>query len=260
MIRIAPVLLLKNGSLVRSTLFGRHQVDGDPFLQCKRFNSWLIDELIYLDISDDSSWSTSRSDTANRRALGLQEVQQFVAADCLVPLVWGGRLRTFADAAGAIARGADKVVFTTALESNPEAVRATAVRFGEQAVCVGVDYRLEGGRHIIFVEDGRRRVETSIEDWIDRAVDHGAGEILLHAIDRDGRGSGYDLVTLERIQARTNLPLTLLGGARSPSHLAEAALGGASAVAAANMWHFSDNVDHAVRKSMDDLGIRVRRV
>lgn len=259
-IRIVPVLLLKNGSLVRSTGFGRHRVIGDPFLQCQRFNSWLIDELVYLDISDRDGLAESRTDTGNRRLAASSEIQRFVAEDCLVPLAWGGRLRTFEDAAAAIDRGADKVIMTTALATGPDHIRRVASRFGEQAVSVGIDYRMREGEPMIVIDDGVTVVDASLESWVTRALDCGAGELLLHSVDRDGQGAGYDLDILARVQALTSVPLVILGGARTPEHLLEGALAGASAVAAANLWHFSDNVDSLVRNHLSVNGVDVRRV
>lgn len=260
MIRIVPVLLLKNGSLVRSTGFGRHRVIGDPFLQCTRFNSWLIDELIYLDISDHTTSSQGRIDTGNRRLSDSSEIQQFVAQDCLVPLAWGGRMRSYDDASAAIDRGADKVVFTTALATAHDEIARVASRFGEQAVCVGIDYAMRDGVPTVMIKDGTVAVKTDVAEWARRAVDTGAGEILLHAIDRDGMGTGYDLSVLPALQSVTRVPIVLLGGARTPEHLFEGALSGASAVAAANMWHFSDNVDSHVRSHLTSKGVAVRRV
>ncbi|MCG3777299.1 MAG: Imidazole glycerol phosphate synthase subunit HisF [Nitrospira sp.] len=260
MIRIAPVLLLKNGSLVRSTNFGRHRVIGDPFLQCQRVNSWLIDELVYLDISDNKDLVRTRTDTGNRRFANLSEIQRFVAQDCLVPLAWGGGLRTFDDAAAAIDRGADKVVMTTALANAPEHVSRVAARFGEQAVCVGIDYRVRGGEPVIVVDHGTRDVGQSLESWVARALDCGAGEILLHAVDRDGTGIGYDLEVLARVQVIASVPIVILGGARTNEHFHEGAIAGASAIAAANLWHFSDNVDAGARSYLTKKGVDVRRV
>lgn len=260
MIRIVPVLLLKNGSLVRSTDFGLHRVIGDPFLQCARFNSWLIDELIYLDISDRAASSRGRIDTGNRRVIDASEIQRFVAEDCLVPLAWGGRLRSYADASAAIDRGADKVIFTTALATAQGEIERVAARFGEQAVCVGIDYSMRDGVPTVMIEDGTVAVETNIAAWARRAVDSGAGEILLHAIDRDGTGTGYELTVLPIVQSVSRVPIVLLGGARTPEHLLAGAGSGAAAVAAANMWHFSDNVDSQVRNHLTSNGVAVRRV
>ncbi len=260
MIRIIPVLLLKNGVLVRSTGFGQHRVIGDPFLQCARFNSWLIDELIYLDISDREEQSSGRRDIRTPHVLDVASIQGFVAKDCLVPLTWGGRLRTYDDAAAAIDRGADKVVFTTALATSPKEIERTAARFGQQAVCAGIDYTIKASGVSIMIERGTVQVRGNLMQWVQRAIDSGAGEILLHAIDRDGTGSGYDLDILSRVLSTVEVPVVVLGGARTPEHLAAGALAGASGVAAANMWHFSDNVDVQVRRYLSQSGGQVRRV
>ena len=93
--RIVPVLLIKNGKLVRSSNFTDHRVVGDPFLQCSRFNAWDIDEIIYLDINRElGQVPLVRNDRKNQSVIDINEIQKFVAEVCQVPLAWGGNLRS----------------------------------------------------------------------------------------------------------------------------------------------------------------------
>jgi cyclase len=247
--RIIPVLLLKNGQLVRSSNFNDHRFVGDPFLQCQRFNSWDIDEIIYLNIDRLNSVDRfGRSDQRSSVVVDTDKIQEFVSQTCQVPLAWGGNLKTALDAGRAIeVFGADKVIFTSALDENPVAISETAKRFGSQAVCAGVDFRVEDDQIFIYVQSGTKKVESTLEGWIRRAIEFGAGEILLHAIDRDGLKLGFDLVALDIAKSVTNLPIILLGGVGNPGHLVIAAQAGASGVAASNMWHFADNVADLIR-------------
>lgn len=259
--RIIPVLLLKNGQLVRSSNFNDHRFVGDPFLQCERFNSWNIDEIIYLNIDRLNSVDRfGRSDQRSNVVKDIEKIQEFVSQSCQVPLSWGGNLTTAVDAGRAIeVFGADKVVFTSALDKNPSAIAETAHRFGSQAVCVGVDFRFEDNQFSVYVKSGTLKVDTTLDRWIKRAIDFGAGEILLHAIDRDGLKLGFDLTALNVVKSVTNLPIVMLGGAGSPEHLVKAARAGASGVAASNMWHFADNVADSIRDEFERHNVPIRK-
>ena len=258
--RIVPVLLIKNGKLVRSSNFTDHRVVGDPFLQCSRFNAWDIDEIIYLDINRElGQVPLVRNDRKNQPVIDISEIQKFVAEVCQVPLAWGGNLRSESDAGRAIeVHGADKVIFTTALESNPSAVFLTSRRFGSQAVSVGIDFKEVEGEFKVFVYSGTKSVPMDFENWIKRAEEFGAGEILLHSIDRDGMRCGFNIEALKRAKGVTNVPIVVLGGAGKPEHLSEAVSEGASGVAASNLWHFSDNVSSVIRDEFKRRQIAVR--
>jgi cyclase len=255
------VLLLKNGQLVRSSNFNDHRFVGDPFLQCERFNSWNIDEIIYLNIDRLNSFNRFvRSDQRSNVIKDFEKIQEFVSRSCQVPLSWGGNLTTAVDAGRAIeVFGADKVVFTSVLNENPDVIAETAHRFGSQAVCVGVDFRIENNQFSVYVQSGTIKVDTTLDNWIRRAIDFGAGEILLHAIDRDGLKLGFDLTALDMVKSVTNLPIVMLGGAGSPKHLVQAAQAGASGVAASNMWHFADNVADSIRDEFERHKVPVRK-
>ena len=255
------MLLLKNGQLVRSSNFNDHRFVGDPFLQCERFNSWDIDEIIYLNIDRQNSVDRfGRSDQRSNVVKDIEKIQEFASQSCQVPLSWGGNLKTAVDAGRAIeVFGADKVVFTSALDKNPSAIAETAHRFGSQAVCVGVDFRFEDNQFSVYVQSGTLKVDTTLDIWIKRAIDFGAGEILLHAIDRDGLKLGFDLTALDVVKNVTNLPIVMLGGAGSPEHLVKAARAGASGVAASNMWHFADNVAESIRDEFERHNVPIRK-
>ena len=255
------MLLLKNGQLVRSSNFNDHRFVGDPFLQCERFNSWDIDEIIYLNIDRQNSVDRfGRSDQRSNVVKDIEKIQEFASQSCQVPLSWGGNLKTAVDAGRAIeVFGADKVVFTSALDKNPSAIAETAHRFGSQAVCVGVDFRFEDNQFSVYVQSGTLKVDTTLDIWIKRAIDFGAGEILLHAIDRDGLKLGFDLTALNVVKSVTNLPIVMLGGAGSPEHLVKAARAGASGVAASNMWHFADNVADSIRDEFERHNVPIRK-
>lgn len=256
--RIIPVLLLKDGMLVRSNNFARHRVVGDPFLQCARFNSWTIDEICYVDISDGPPISLRRSDIKSVAAYSKSTIQRLVSQECMVPLTWGGSISSLEDGRLAIENGADKLLITTTAYENPNVVSKLASIFGSQAVAMGIDYRIIDNHPVIFTRLGKRRLNITLEKAIVHAENLGAGEIFLHAIHKDGSGTGYDHETLAKAVNLTRIPIVALGGAKDAADLANAAKIGVSGVAAANLWHFSDNVDVQARSAFLSDGLKVR--
>jgi len=188
---------------------------------------------------------------------GLALVEE-VARRCRVPLAWGGGIRSLADAERLFAAGVDKIVLTTAAATQPELVSVTANRWGSQAVCVGIDYRLVDGLPVTYVDSGQTPVRGSLAERIRHAEDLGAGELLLHAIDRDGAATGMDVSTIAEVLEISSLPVVALGGAGSPGDLADAAQLNPGAVAASNLWHFSELVAEAVRREFSRRSLEVR--
>ena len=258
-VRIVPVLLLKDGNLVRSSHFTNHRVLGDPLHQVERFNSWLIDEIVMLNISSLNSSSCTRRDVKHDGVFDLAGIQKSVAERCIVPLTWGGNLRTLRDVDLAFQNGAEKVLLTTALFDSPKLISTTAERYGSQAVSIGIDYREEASSRSVVTKFGTVAQALDIDGAIRKAIDLGAGEIVLHAVDRDGSGSGYDSKLILDVTQWVPIPVVALGGARTPEDFVLPIKHGASAVAAGNMWHFSDNVDVKVRQALTHAGYRVRK-
>lgn len=253
-----PVLLLSNGNLVRSHDMRHHRIFGRALEQGRRFSSWQIDELIYVDISKSSRADPHRRDLARVAGADTSTLLGQLVDICSVPLTWGGGIRAIHQVEVAFDQGVDRVLMTSALLDDPRLVTEASTRYGSQAVCVGIDVRRINGEIRVFTEMGSKMIDEDLSEVVRRALDSGAGEILLHCIDRDGSGEGYDIRTLEWVLALTDTPVTVLGGAGRPEHLVEAALAGASGVAAANLWHFTDNVDRHVRSALMAANLSVR--
>jgi imidazole glycerol-phosphate synthase subunit HisF len=257
--RLIPVLLLKNGHLVRSERFSIHQVLGDPLHEVERFNNWSVDEIIYIDISDDDSMA-GRLDVRVRRENGILSVLEAIAARCFVPLTFGGRIRSMEDIRVRIERGADRVTIGTAAIENPNLITEAAAIFGSQAIVAVIDARLDsdGGWHVVY-DHGRRSTGRSPGDMAARLEELGAGEILLQSVDRDGTGEGYDIGLIRAVTAATSVPVIALGGVGSLDHFAPAILeGGAAAVAAANIFHFTELSDRRAKRALARAGVDVR--
>lgn len=219
--RLIPSLLLSKSGLVKTTRFGKPSYVGDAINAVRIFNEKEVDELIVLDI--DASPEGRGPDLAMAEQL---------AEECFMPLCWGGGVRNVDDAAALFALGVEKVAIRSASVRDTSVIRRIADRAGEQAVVAAIDverglfggYRLRNG---IGVRDKR--------DWKDAlrtAVEHGAGEILLSAVDRDGMRAGMDLDLIREASQIVDVPLIGACGVGGLEHARAAIDAGADAVAA----------------------------
>ena len=259
--RIIPVLLLKHGLLVRSQSFRVHQVIGNPVSTIERFSHWNVDELVLLDIGDSDRHDLRRDDLEVRLdGSSVIDVLRAVAPASAMPLTVGGRIRSIDDIERRLAAGADKVVITTAAHDDPELITRAADRFGAQCVVVGVDVAsAPDGDAEVRVAGGRVGTGRRPWDWAAEAEARGAGEIFLSSIDRDGAACGYDLGLIARVCEATSVPVIACGGAGSSEDFPEAiTTGGASAAAAANIFHFLELSYPHAKRACERAGVDVR--
>lgn len=270
--RLIPVLLLKDGSLVRSKTFSFHQYTGDPQGQVERFADWKADELIYLDINRSGTNDYRETmhvigSTSSRRDLPATMMNNFIdilssiSEKCTIPLTVGGKVRTLEDIRIRLANGADKVSINTQALKDPSFIEKAAHAFGSQCIVVTVDvrYDLEKKTHEVYRCFGKEPTGLTPIEWCKEAQERGAGEILLQSIDRDGTGKGYDLGLIQSVSDSVTLPVIALGGVGTFDHLVEGLQqGNASAVAAANIFHFSEQSVINAKKHMKSSGIDVR--
>jgi cyclase len=257
--RLIPVLLLQNGLLVRSELFKIHQIIGNPLYEVQRFNEWNVDELIYLDITRDGDYDLGRDD---HKVKGLSDplgILDAVAKTCFMPLTWGGRIRSVDDMRERFSRGADKITINTVAFRTPELITQAAQMFGNQAVVVSIDaLKHADGRYEVFVEGGRVATGRTPADWAREAESRGAGEILLQSIDRDGIGQGYDVDLIGEVASAVSIPVIACSGVGRFEDYAAGIEAGASAVAAANIWHFKELTDRQGKRALARAGVDVR--
>jgi cyclase len=256
--RLIPVLLLQNGMLVRSESFSIHQVVGNPIHEAKRFNEWNVDELIYLDISRDGSYDLRRDDHKVKNLSEPMQILEEVSKTCFMPLTWGGRIRSIDDMRLCFRNGADKVAINTGAFRTPQLIREGANAFGAQAVVVCIDVRRTKRGFEVFIDGGREGTGRDAASWAKEAVSHGAGEILLQSIDRDGVATGYDLDLIRAVAQVSSVPVIALGGVGRYENYAEAVKAGADAVAAANIFHFKELSDRNGKRAMAKAGLNVR--
>lgn len=257
--RLIPVLLLQNGMLVRSERFEIHQVIGLPIHEVRRFNEWNVDELIYLDITRGDAYSLGRDD---HRVKGLGDplsILGAVSATCFMPLTWGGRISSLPQMRAIFSHGADKITVNSAAVRRPDLITEAATAFGSQAIVVSIDSLLHpDGRYEVFIDGGRTATGRHPAEWAREAERKGAGEILLQSITRDGTGAGYDLDLIRSVASATTIPVIACSGIGRYEQYADGIHAGASAVAAANIWHFKELSDRGGKRALAKAGIAVR--
>jgi cyclase len=254
--RIIACLDVRNGSVVKGVHFEGLRAAGDPAALARRYNAEGIDELVILDIT---------ATLEGRRALA--ETIRAVARELFIPLTVGGGIRTEADAATAFDAGADKVSLNTAAIEQPALIAALAKRYGSQAVIVAIDAKrpagAEGGRNgdrfEVYSRSGQAAANRDAVDWAKEAEAHGAGEILLTSIDRDGTKAGFDGAMTAAVSSAVSIPVIASGGAGTRDHYVEIfTTGRADAALAASIFHGEETSVRALKQYLRQAGIPVR--
>jgi len=257
--RLIPCLFLQNGLVVRSQEFREFKQLGNPLGQLERLNDWDADELIYVDITREGSYDLKRDDLKTASRSDILSILRDVATRCFMPLTFGGRIRDLATVDSFIANGADKVIINSGVVRNPGLITEVAEKYGSQAMVVGVDVRRESDDWSVWFDNGRTRLERPLVEWVREVERRGAGEIFLNAIDRDGTASGYDLPLIRRVCDLVSIPVIACGGAGSFDDFDEVFRETpASAVAAGNIFNFTENAYLRAKKELRSEGLAVR--
>jgi imidazole glycerol-phosphate synthase subunit HisF len=268
--RLIPVLLLKNGILVRSRRFSFHQSTGNHLYQVERLSAWKADEIIYLDISRESDHcmksgtsvigsTSSNLHNTKPNNVDIRAVVSDISKVCRVPLTIGGRIKTLEEIRIRLSMGADKVSINTAALNNPDFIQNAAREFGSQCIVVSIDVKKEDDSWVVYKDFGKTRTNFSVEEWIKKVEDLGAGEILIQSIDRDGSGLGYDLELLKFVNKVAKIPIIVLGGVGEFEHFVEASMIGKNiALSAANIFHFTEQSVLKVKKYLSIKGLDIR--
>lgn len=253
--RIIPVLLLKDGRMVKGQQFKNFRDTGDPVSAAKVYNAQDADELIFIDIEASRSGSVNHGETLYRIIQGVSEV-------CFMPLCVGGGIDNLASAQRLIKNGADKVIINTASVEKPELVRAVADAAGSQSVVVAVDVKREGDRYVVYTHCGTvSRPEIDFGTYVEKLEARGVGEVFINSIDRDGMMQGYDLDLLKFVSERVNLPVIACGGAGHFVHLVDAfQQAQVNAVACASLFHFGDNNPLRAKAYLKNYGIPLKAI
>ncbi len=257
--RVIPVLFIKNGLVVRSEGFKKFQIIGNVIHEASRYNQWNVDELIYIDISRDKIYDTRRDDLFVKSFNSIFEIVHAIAKVCFMPLTFGGGIRTIDDVHLLIRNGADKVLLNTAAYDSPELIRNIAHIYGAQSIVVSVDYRIQDKQAYLFTHYGQINTGITVQDYVKRCEDLGVGELMLHAIERDGSGSGFDCEMIYDIIEKTKLPIIACGGAGSDDDFVDIlSIPNISAVAAGNIFHFTERSYPRIKHMLKQENINVR--
>jgi cyclase len=255
--RVIPCLDVADGRVVKGTRFLDLVDSGDPPELAERYAREGADELVFLDI------------TAAPEGRGtLLGIVERTARRAFVPLTVGGGVRSVDDMRDVLRAGADKVGLNTRAVAEPELITRCAARFGSQAVVVAIDARrvpaptvdVPSGFEVV-VKGGREPAGLDAVAWALRAVELGAGELLVTSIDRDGTGAGFDTALLAAITSRVVVPVIASGGAAVPADFVSAIRdGGADAVLAAGVFHRREVTIGEAKAAMAAAGLPVRAV
>ena len=261
--RIIPCLDVTGGRVVKGVNFVELRDAGDPVEIAARYNDQGADELTFLDI-------TATSDARDV----ILHIIEAVASQVFIPLTVGGGVRTVDDVRRMLNAGADKVSFNSAAIANPQVIRDASAKYGAQCIVVAIDAKRRtaeeelrvganglpmGPGWDVFSHGGRKNVGLDAVAWATQMAEHGAGEILLTSMDRDGTKSGFDLKLTRAVADAVAVPVIASGGVGNLDHLADGVQqGGADAVLAASIFHYGEYTVQQAKARMRERGIPVR--
>jgi len=258
--RLIPILLLKNGMLVQSRGFNRHQILGNPITAVKRLSQWASDELIYLDISRDDNYDLKRDDQGYENIKSFLGIIEYISKETFMPITIGGKIKKLIDIEKRLMLCADKVSINSKAIDEKKFISNAAKEFGSQCIVISVDVKRVGNEFYVFSNFGKINSNIKVKDWLKIVQEEGAGEILLNSIDNDGLGLGYDIELLDQITSDIKIPIIICGGVGDYSDFEEGFKNHKiDAVAAANIFHYRDQSVYLAKKYLYDQGYNVRK-
>ena len=248
--RIIPCLDVKDGRVVKGTKFLDLKDAGDPVELAKFYNTEGADELCFLDIT-----------ASHEKRKTIIELVEKVASEVFIPFTVGGGISTVDEMADILKAGADKITINTSAIKNPELIKEGAKKFGSQCIVLAVDakYNIEKKSWGVYIKGGREDTSLDAIEWIKKAVNLGAGEILLTSMDADGTKAGYDIELTKRIVEAVNVPIIASGGAGKPKHITEVfKKTNCSAALLASILHYKETSIKEIKDLMRENLIAVR--
>ncbi len=251
--RIMPCLDIKDGRVVKGVNFINLQDAGDPVENAKFYDKELADELVFLDIT--------ASFEKRKTTIGLVSR---VAEAIFLPFTVGGGIRTIDDIRNLLKAGCDKVSINTAAVKDPNFVKKSSARFGNQCIVVAIDAKCKiktktKQQWDVFIDGGRSPTGLDAIKWAKKMESLGAGEILLTSMDYDGTKEGYDIELTRRVSETVQIPVIASGGAGNMEHLYDALTEGkADAVLAASIFHYREYSVREAKEHLRKRGVQVR--
>ena len=247
-VRIIPCLDVDNGRVVKGINFISLRDAGDPVEQATVYSKEGADEITFLDIT-----------ATHQKRKPMLEVIKKTAEQCFVPLTVGGGIQNMSGITEFLLAGADKVSMNSAAIKNPNLIRESSNKFGNQCIVVAIDAKKKSKSWNVYINGGR--VDTGIDAivWAKKAESFGAGELLLTSMDKDGTKSGFDLELTAKISAAVSIPVVASGGVGNLQDFLDGIkIGGASAVLAASVFHFKEITIRDVKIYLKSKNINVR--
>ncbi len=232
-IRVIPVLLLKNGGLVKTVKFKKPKYVGDPINAIKIFNEKEVDELVFLDITA----------TNKNRKPSLKVISE-IAGECFMPLCYGGGIKTIDEIKEILNIGVEKVAINTGSVADHALIKKAANLFGNQSIVVSIDVKKNiFGKYQVYTHGGKKNTKLDPASFAVQMEENGAGEILLNSIDKDGTYHGYDIELIKKVSEVVNVPVIACGGVGKISDFVDGIkMGGASAVSAGSFFVFQGDL------------------
>jgi len=246
--RIIPCLDVDGGRVVKGIKFVDIRDAGDPVEIARRYDEQGADEITFLDITASS----------DERGTMVRVVEK-VAMQVFIPLTVGGGIRTVEDIRVMLNAGADKVSINTAAVQDVQLIDKVSARFGSQCIVVAIDARRSNVGWEVYTHGGRNATGMDAVEWARQVAEHGAGEILLTSMDRDGTKDGFDTALTCAVAEAVQVPVIASGGVGTVQHLVEGVTEGkADAVLAASIFHFAEYTVAEAKQYMRAAGIPIR--
>ena len=247
-VRIIPCLDVKDGRVVKGINFIDLIDAGDPVEQAKHYSENGADEICFLDISA----SIENRDT-------IINVVKKTANEVFIPLTVGGGISSLENIHSLLKAGADKVSINSAAIRNPNIIKDSSEYFGNQCIVVAVDVKKQNNDWYVYSHGGTKKTGLYALDWIEKAQQLGAGEILLTSMDKDGTKSGFDIELLEKVSKFIKIPVIASGGVGKLEHFYEGVIKGkANALLAASVFHFNEISIKEVKDYLSEKNIEIR--
>ena len=246
--RIIPCLDVKDGRVVKGTQFDNIKDVNDPVTLASFYAREGADELVFYDITA----------SFEKRKL-LKSLIENIAQTIHIPFTVGGGINTIDDIEMVLLSGADKVSLNSGAIKNPSLITESATRFGSQCIVLSMDVKKVDGTYQVFRLGGRENTRLDAIDWAKQAVELGAGEIVVNAMDHDGMKQGFHLDLLKRIEAVVNVPVIASGGAGSIEDFIEVATQtNVDGYLAASVFHFQTIKIQTLKQALKEKGVPIR--
>ena len=247
--RIIPCLDIKDGRTVKGVNFAELRDAGDPIELAALYALQGADELVFLDITA----------TVEKRKT-LSELVNKIAHKINIPFTVGGGIKTEEDVSVLLQNGADKISINTAAYLDPTIIKSFAKNFGSQCVVLAIDTKCEAdGNWYVYLNGGRQKTDTLTTEWAKKAVDLGAGEILLTSMNHDGTKQGFALDITATLSATLPVPIIASGGGGVAAHFYDVfTTGKADAALAASIFHYKELAIPDLKQYLNNKGIPIR--